>query len=634
MGAIKYRPDIDGLRAIAVMLVIFYHVGFKLVSGGFIGVDIFFVISGYLITSIIRSDFDRGVFSFSVFYARRIKRIVPALFVVILVTSITSFFILFPDDLSSFSKSVKYTSLSIGNLFFIKHGSDYFSQLMEQAPLLHTWSLAVEEQFYIIWPLLLFVSFKLLRAKINSVIVLISFFAIISCIYSSYLICEWPVSSYYSLGSRVFELLIGCLLALLCGGTSPSLPCKAMNFISVASLVGLLCTGFLIGKSNSFPGFMALIPCLLTALFIMTGKDGRLAHGNAFISSRPFVYIGKISYPMYLWHWPIIAFVNYRGYEKTTDVSLFIILITVVMAMVTYTFVEKPIQRGVKNSIQSTVGFVLLPMVIASVVFGYVVPKNKGFEDRFPDAKSYFKPDNVPNSVYKKCFNSYRLDPDGFCVLGAKNGARKGMLIGDSMAGHYMGFVNILANDADVTVYGSASSGLPPVYSVKSFAQSYDQRTPQKLEYNLQRLNKAKGFDFVILAGSWGNHYPYFQTETALEDTVRDFIRSGIQVYVIGRPNAIEDSILKRAIYSLSHGGKVEQIVTTLKSGINYRLDNLSNKQGVKIIDPNEVICAAEECKVALDGQILYLDTDHITEQGARILAKSYLKSHTNPFSN
>lgn len=629
MRELKYRADIDGLRAIAVLLVIFYHVGFDFFSGGFIGVDVFFVISGYLITSIIKNEIELNQFSFSAFYARRIKRIIPGLFFVMVVTSIVSVFNLFPDDFISYAESLKYTSLSISNYFFIKHSSDYFAQSVEQLPLLHTWSLSVEEQFYIIWPIVLLLSVRLLKGCFNLAKTIAVIFLIISCIYSSYLVHVWPAAAYYSIGSRAFELLVGCSIALTDIKLARS---RWLNsLMSVISLLIIVVTAVIFNKNSSFPGYLALIPSAFAAVFIITGS-GSQGLANKIISNRVSVYIGKISYPLYLWHWPIIAFINYREIEKTHLVSILIIFVTFALSIFTYHCIEKPVKKLVKNNISSCIVLIFAPMLISSLVFSYVVVKNRGFDSRIQSVKEYLSPENNPGITHRRCYNSYDLSSRGLCKLGVESGERVGMFIGDSMAGHYMAFLDVLAKDAGIKVLGTAASGIPPVYAVKSHTDSAAQRTPEKLAYNIERLQEAKKYDFVVLAGSWGNGYPYFESDVALNEVVKDFVKNGVKVYILSRPNAIDESVLKRARLAITGKEAVYHIIVPYRTGINVRMDSVRESSMVTFIDPNKTLCVDGKCDISINGQLIYVDTDHITEFGSIELAKRYLKHHSNPF--
>lgn len=632
MLKLKYRSDIDGLRAIAVILVVFYHVGFGLFSGGFVGVDIFFVISGYLITTIIKSEIESKTFSFSRFFARRIKRIVPGLFLVLAASSAAAWFILFPKDLLVYSDNLLATSISLSNYFLINHTSGYFSLSVEQLPLLHTWSLSVEEQFYIIWPVAFLLLFKKMKGRIAPAVAIVTCLIVVSCIYSSVLIVNWPAASYYSLFSRAFELLLGCLVALVANKLMKW--SRSLSYLSTFSLVVIVVCSIIISKESYFPGAMALVPCVSAALFILGGIGDNKGYANVLLSNKAMVYIGKLSYPIYLWHWPIVSYLNYSGIEKTTSVSFLILISTFVLSVITHHFVELPVKEKVRNKFSNTFFIILFPMMIFSFSVSYVIKINNGFQWRFGDIKTYLNPSNNPEVVRNKCFNSYDLSENGFCQLGVRDGKSKGIFIGDSMAGHYMAFVDSLAKDAGVTVFGSASSGLPPVYDVKSHPESAFQRKDEMLSYNMKRLKIAHSFDFVILAAGWGNGYPYFESEKAIDETIKEFVNSGIKVYIILRPNGLEREMMKRALFTTAKHGSIGRLTAPLKSSVNGNIKYINQSNMIKVIDPNDVLCKNGECDVSINGELIYIDKDHITEFGSKALAARYLSEFRNPLKS
>lgn len=632
MTKIKYRSDIDGLRAIAVILVVFYHVGFGFFSGGFIGVDVFFVISGYLITTIIKSEVESKTFSLSRFFARRIKRIVPGLFVVLVASSAAAWLILFPKDFLVYSDNLLATSISLSNYFLVNHASGYFSLSVEQLPLLHTWSLSVEEQFYIIWPVAYLLIFRKMKGIIAPAIAIVTSLILVSCVYSSILILKWPAASYYSLFSRAFEILLGCLVALI--------PNKTMkwngflSYLSTLSLIVIAICSIIISKESYFPGAMALVPCVAAALFILGGVGDNKGFANVLLSNKVAVYIGKLSYPIYLWHWPIVSYLNYNGIEKTNSVSFLILISTFILSVITYHFVELPVKEKVRSKFSITFFTMLFPMMIFSFSVSYMIKINNGFEWRFGEIKAYLNPSNNPEVVRNKCFNSYDLSENGFCQLGVRDGKSKGIFIGDSMAGHYMAFIDFMAKDAGVTVFGSASSGLPPVYDVKSHPESAFQRKYEMLSYNKKRMKIAHSFDFVILAAGWGNGYPYFESEKAIDETIKEFVNSGIKVYIILRPNGLEREMMKRALFTTARHGSIARLTAPLKPSVNGNIKHINQSRMIKVIDPNDVLCKNGECDVSIDGELIYIDKDHITEFGSKALASRYLSEFHNPLKS
>ncbi len=293
-GRVGYRPDIDGLRAVAVVLVLLYHLGVRFARGGLIGVDVFFVISGYLITSIILDDLDAGQFSLLRFYERRVRRIFPALFVVLVATTVVAVWLLLPSELTTYAKSLIAAVFFVANIFYYDLGG-YFTSTAESQPLVHVWSLAVEEQFYVFFPLLLMALYRFRNgAAVAPGLILI---ALLSLGVSIPLVYVSPDAAFYLLPPRAWELLTGCILAL---GIVPDVTSKfARDILAAAGLVAILVAGAVYNRSVTFPGFAALVPCLGAAAIIHCGRQ-RDATATKLLASRPEIFIGLISYSLSL----------------------------------------------------------------------------------------------------------------------------------------------------------------------------------------------------------------------------------------------------------------------------------------------------------------------------------------------
>ena len=303
-GAGRYRPDIDGLRALAVMPVILFHAGFGC-PGGFVGVDVFFVISGYLITQIIDRDLSAHRFSVLLFYQRRIKRIFPALFGMLTTVLAVGYIVLPPRELQSLGETLIAASGFASNILFFRWAG-YFAPSSESTPLLHTWTLSLEEQFYLCWPLLLLLLNRAptVRWKIPTTALLL----VATLLLSSIWVHRFPNGAFYLLPSRAWELALGAMLSFpSVANLAKRLPRPSASLISLAGIgmLGLAVARY--GSATPFPGITALLPCLGAALIIAAGEGGR-SFGGSLLSLPPLVWIGKISYSLYLWHWPTFAF--------------------------------------------------------------------------------------------------------------------------------------------------------------------------------------------------------------------------------------------------------------------------------------------------------------------------------------
>lgn len=374
----KYRSEIDGLRALAVVPVVLYHAGLELFSGGFVGVDVFFVISGYLITTIIVHDLKNQTFSLAQFYERRARRILPALFLVVIACLPFAWFILMPRDMLLFSNSLLSVVTFTSNFFFWKH-SGYFDVAAELNPLLHTWSLAVEEQYYIFFPLLMLLLWQFGRRLLLAACGLVF---IGSLMFSEWAAANSPTAAFYLLSSRAWELLLGAAVGVLL--LKENVPWRGgvqANLASLAGLLMLLLAVFGYDQHTRFPGFHALLPTLGTALVILYAVPGTLVWG--LLSSRALVSTGLISYSLYLWHQPIFALARYVSpQEPALWLMLLLSLGSVPLAWLSWRYVESHFRQrqvvGRRRIFQLSLG-----ASAAMILLGVAGKVTHGFVDRF-----------------------------------------------------------------------------------------------------------------------------------------------------------------------------------------------------------------------------------------------------------
>ena len=336
----NYRREIDGLRALAIIPVLLFHAGFSFISGGFVGVDVFFVISGFLITGIILSQLENRNFSLVGFYEKRARRILPALFFITAISTIFAWILLSPEDLLSYSKSIVSVALYVSNIFFAFDGG-YFETAAELKPLLHTWSLSVEEQYYVFFPLLLILLWKLSRKHIPSLIICI---ALCSILIADWGIRHYPVLAYFSLPSRAWELAIGAFCAIISTQEKWTIENKnTRQFLGSLGLILILASVFLFDAHTPFPGFYALVPTVGSALVLLYAQNDTFL--GKLLSHKFFVGIGLISYSLYLWHQPIFAF--YRNYveQPSTFSMLFLIVLSLILSYCSWKYVEAPFRN-------------------------------------------------------------------------------------------------------------------------------------------------------------------------------------------------------------------------------------------------------------------------------------------------
>ena len=340
-----YRPDVDGLRAVAVLSVIIFHLSKPVLPGGFLGVDIFFVISGYLITRNILQGVGRGTFTVAEFYRRSIKRTTPMLIVVVAFTLIASYLLQLPEDFRTTAKSAVFSLASLANVYFWKfQDTSYFAMDSSQIPLLHLWSLGVEEQFYLIWPVLLLLTYRPTRARKLVIVSVVA--AIASFIVGDLLYDRAPSFTYYMLPTRAGELLVGALVAMaVLQQIERRIASAAIPVIATIAVVILTASLFLINENQPFPGWRAIPPTAATGLLILAGHCGNNAWSRL-LSWKPLVWIGLISYSAYLWHWPLLALFRYGYGEPNFVAGAILFALTIILAWLTYRYVEQPTRHS------------------------------------------------------------------------------------------------------------------------------------------------------------------------------------------------------------------------------------------------------------------------------------------------
>ncbi len=396
-----YRREIDGLRAFAVLSVIFFHAGFNGFSGGFVGVDVFFVISGYLITRNVLSDIEKNVFTISGFYERRARRILPALFVVMLVSVLCAWLWMSPGDMVFFAKSVFAVLLISSNILFW-HESGYFDSAAELKPLLHTWSLAVEEQYYLLFP---FVFISLWHCGKRWIFIFLAVFSAASLTLAQLGSGFMPVANFYMLPTRAWEFFIGALVACYQQGLQNWQPSRAMREIcGSVGLAAFVFSVFFYDQKTPFPGFYALAPVVGAALILFFAT--RQTWLGGFLANKFFVGIGLISYSAYLWHQPIFAFARHRGSESPSDLLLiFLVLLSFFIAYFTWKYIETPFRSG---SLVSRKRFVELGVMCGVGLLGF--------------STFAYVNDGFPGSEFDKKISDKKLTDVDFIVLGDSHG--------------------------------------------------------------------------------------------------------------------------------------------------------------------------------------------------------------------
>ena len=656
---LSYRADIDGLRAIAVLLVIFNHIGISLFSGGYIGVDVFFVISGYLITLILTQDIQSKRFSIARFYKKRVVRLAPAYFTVLGVVSIMAWQIMLPDDLNQYFDSVMYATLLMANIYMRNEVGDYFSQSVEGVPLLHLWSLGVEEQFYIFWPLLLLLFVRRVSRKQTLAIVAVLILSLL--FYAQHKLTQNADKAYYSMPVRAFELLIG---ALICFLPQLKLPKMLIQSLVWVALMVLFTAAIYFDKKTPFPGLMALVPCLATALIIYLGQTS--TSNNILLCNRFSTWVGKISYPMYLWHWPIIVLFGMYMLPLSAEHQAIIVLMSILLAFLTYQFIEKPAKRFVMAANYKVIMLGFLVPALCFIAIAKTIDHYEGFPDRFPESV-YIKQEalnSFAHIIRNKCMDipdpKALPDPDE-CVLGKAKPEIDFVLLGDSHANGYTAMLNVWAKDANLRGYDITQSStfyLPGVERLEANFNGWKKLDKFALRNDAITAHLAKThYPTIILAGSY---VPYFGDEVKLQDGIHhsneEIFKSGFmkaleiayqssdQVILLNdvpRMNKkdvpadcnLRNEILNRHVQcTISKRNYEVQLAKFNRIVVEAKL----KYPELKIIDPTRVLCNQQVCQISINNVPLYRnkDTNHINNQGSKQLGIEYLKQYGNPLKD
>lgn len=508
----KYRREIDGLRAVAVVPVVLFHAGAPGFDGGFVGVDIFFVISGYLITSIIFTEVREGTFSFLKFYERRARRILPALFAVLAICLPIAWFWLMPGDLKLFGQGLVAVCLFSSNLLFW-HTSNYFDKSAELNPLLHTWSLAIEEQFYLFFPILLM---SLKRLSRNKLLALLTGLFVVSAVYGNWMVGESPVAAFYLLPTRAWELLAGSIVALHLANENPARTRKWIEQgVSALGLLLILYAIFLFNRNTPFPSYLALVPTIGAAFVIVFANPGTCVH--AILANKHLVGIGLISYSAYLWHQPLFAFA--RQVSLSNEISLTIYALaaaTFGFAYLSWRFVEGPFRIREKVSL-AVVTWFCIGSSAALISVGLALHVSKGVEGRLSTDQnkvlSFEKYDFKSSYLLNTCFIDKDKKGEDFSPACGSANNRRGVLVwGDSHAAALAS--GLRSHESKLSQFASAAC--PPFLNVRVSGNA------NCAQVNSYVLNRARDIEVgvVLLHANW-SAYKEVGLEAELEKTLR-----------------------------------------------------------------------------------------------------------------
>lgn len=644
---LSYRRELDGLRALAVIAVIIYHAklevfGLQIFKGGFFGVDVFFVLSGYLITAIIRNDMSKGSFSFVNFYWRRAKRIVPALVTMLAVTSVIAYFLLLPSDLIAYAESLK-SALYFGSNYYFYSEDSYVADASIYKPLLHTWSLAVEWQFYIIYPVIVWLVNRFFKQYLFEALLAL---ALLSLQFSSFIVGNYPDMAFYLLPSRAWELIFGGLvtfynrdrLSVVEEGSLEKFCYKALPLLGIFLIVHSM---LFVDHDVKHPSFLTLLPVLGTCLFLMFSHKNEAS--SDLLSTKPFVYIGLASYSLYLWHQPVFVFFrfikhDYFRYEQ----FLLLLVISMVLSFISYRFVEYTFR---KKNISSYSVFIITILSLGMLFFSNQAKETSGFVSRLGNIENLFSNlrDSVSFYIAGESKSCHHRGVDTACKLIGEGSNGNILLVGDSHAGvlglhtfNYTQSNKMTFTDFSISACNSLDERLlkPGQYAEKICRENIpkiakyleDEASPRfKIIYstsiaylNENQLNKRiEAYKKLSYWRDLGHEIVLIYPSPRYEISVPKEINKKLTRYLPTMREYAYKSIKITKPYS-EHIERSKFAHLALDS---VKGDNITR------IYPEKVFCSDQyNCKANDSEHIYYYDSHHLSPHGSKLLVNEMFK--------
>ncbi|MGI6855678.1 acyltransferase family protein [Mesorhizobium sp. 1B3] len=641
-GSQSFRPDIEGLRAIAVLGVVAFHFGLNQLPGGFAGVDIFFVISGYLITSHLQNEIaKRGTVDLWRFYARRARRLLPASLLVILITLLVGYFVLSPSEQQLYSKGALYASAYVINLWLIRWSLDYFAPDAADNPFIHFWSLSVEEQFYLAWPALLLL-FAWLRPGKRGLAIQMGLVAAVS-----FAACAWlttvsqPWAFYFS-PFRAWEFAAGGLISLAVAQpwarefrASPVLGWAGLVLIAVAYLT--------LSEEGAFPGIAALLPVVGTAIVILAGARQVATGPNRWLGNPVFQWVGKLSYSLYLWHWPVIVYATILKPELTLADRLGCLLLTFALSMLTYHLVENPIRRNGWLTARSrrSLGFAaMLTAMGVTVAYG-----SAGLAGSHVDSQQLFiqksaERKSAAREAGSSCVSTLEIDEPVACELGDGKSQTTVVLFGDSHADHWSSPLAKIAREKGWRLV-TYLKGACPAARVTVWSATMKRKFDECDRWRETAMRKIISLDpALVVVSQFSHHY----VENDIEDNAYhpldvgtwvegvksslDTLRNaGIEVVLL-RDVPLHKLDVSRCVQRALWQERGAAVCDTPRSqALDDRVYEAEKaaaaEMGIPYVDTSGMFCDDRKCSSMIDGRLTYRDRQHIAAPYAESLAPS-----------
>jgi len=622
------RPDVQGLRAVAVVPVVIYHAFRSFIPGGFIGVDIFFVISGYVISKTILREICAGSFSVATFYRRRVRRIFPALFTVIAFVFWASWFLLSPQDLVELAKTAISAVFFCSNIY-LDTLSGYFDGVAGMKPLLHTWSLSVEEQFYLAYPLFLVLVF---RCRPRLILPALASIAGVSVVFSSWMLGTNPREAFFYSFARAFELLIGGIVAV--SGPTHKVNSRLRNGFSILGLILIIVPFFAYSEQTLFPGVAALLPCIGTAIVIWSGIDAVTVAGRV-LSLPLLVFVGDLSYSLYLWHWPLLVLARHLFGELDSQTTWTCVCVGFGVSILSYYFVERPFL----NPKQSGLPYlrVGLASMLAATAVCLVIVHRHGLPGRFsPLAQTIFASSGDYNHRRDVCHSGDKapIPYKSNCSFGADGVYPDTAVWGDSHGAELAVALGEMLKEQNRSVMEITASACPPAINYSWLA---DDR-PFCIAHNgdtLTHLIQDKGIHTVVLVAAYQGYRSndFHKFAAGFLETVNRLTENGkrvIIVYPIPIMTFDPPSVLgvrSRLGLTLTTIG-IDETEYSDKNGSAMKLLNgIRSSPSIFKVYPEKVFCEEDLCRVYSPASgVLYFNYSHLSLTGARLLVHTFPK--------
>ena len=646
----QYRPDIDGLRAVAVIPVLLYHAGIAPFTGGYVGVDIFFVISGYLITAIILEDVGKSRFSILKFYERRIRRIFPALFVVLAVCLFVGSLLLMPADFRRLGATVAAASLSASNLLLVRQ-TGYFDTGAEVNPLLHTWSLAVEEQFYLVFPLL---AAAMLLVGARAFLIALVTLSILSFGWSILHLVRDPSGAFYLPGGRAWELLLGAMI--FAGRQFVGAPRWLAELLGITGAGLIFWSVLAYSASTPFPGVYALVPCLGAAFIICSGAWHRTMVARA-LSLRVFVFIGVISYSLYLWHWPMIGLTKYYLMrDMTSPEALLVLVASGAVALLSWRYIEVPFRRrGVFGEIRPRSLCICATVIMAlSIIAGSLAYVSNGWPQRLPDDVSRLAMGALDTAARNSPCNTIapgKIAAGQACELGSRtaSAASSFAVFGDSIGTSLLPAVDAVAAEHGQKGVDLTRGGCYPLAGInqRNSPPAHRRSCTAFVNAGLDYIKAHPAITSIIVAGRWSSAaegtrfganmlWNWYITDdespsVSYAENRNVFVRgmtrvvnalAGRKVFVVTSVPEQKVDVPRVAALARYLGRDVQLDVDRQEFDRRQRfvisvLTELSEQLGFTVIDLGRSLCTASACAATRGDVSLYSDDNHLSRYGA-----------------